>query len=145
MTSLTEELLETIADPCEPCREAVVALLEVVHDSGALKLTAQRVGCSGTEQLARRLRKHGFPSLSELRDWLWMCRVLWAHEVSRCTLEQQAFESGRDPSVLRRMVKRVANAPWSVVREKGLSGFLRSRPIRRRPCYPALVTDSSNR
>lgn len=131
---LTSEVLEALGSLCEPCAGTIVAMLSVAHLPNSLELVASAVGASGPVTLGRRLRKHGFPALSELQDRLWLCQLLWTHHSSGASLEQQAFAAGRDPSVARRMVKRVANVPWTEVSRRGLHEHLRTCPLRASPC-----------
>lgn len=113
---LERQVLVALGEPCGECAQVVLRMLEWVHEPEVFALVAREAGFSGPGQFSRHLRRHGFPPLKKLRDWLWFWKLVHDHQRNGRSLEQHAYGVGRDPTVLRRLVKRVTGRPWVEVR-----------------------------
>lgn len=120
-----DPVLAALGAPCSECARAIEVLCRAVTHQMSLDQVARAQGLTGAAQLARRMRKHGFPPLLHLRDWLWLTAAVGEYERTGQCLEGQAFAIGRDPSVLRRVVKRTAGGSWAKVRGAGFAACLR--------------------
>lgn len=121
---LVERVLETLGNPCEECARLVRGLLEYAQDRRGITHAAVALGLGNRRGLERRLRRHGFPRLRLLKDWLRLLLVVHAYEEFGISLTDQAYGSGSDPSVLYRLCQRTTGSPWTEVSRAGAHALL---------------------
>lgn len=121
---LVRRVLEALGRPCPECTRAVTIVLETPHDRAAFERAAQSLGLPSRRRLERRLRKHGFPALGRLQDWLRFLSLIDARERLGHSLHQQAFAAAIEPTVLARAVHRVTGLAWSHIKHDAVASSL---------------------
>lgn len=117
---LEHRILACFNGLCEPCEQTVRVVVGNPHDRHAFARASELLGFTNRRALVRRLRKHGFPSARRLQDWCRVLRLLEQWERHGAGLEEQAYDIGVEPGVLRRAVRRVTTVGW---REARVGGF----------------------
>lgn len=121
---LIGHVLGALGDRCEECLSAVRVMLEHAHDRRGVSNTAIGMALHDRKALERRLRRHGFPRLHGLKDWLRLLLVTWEWERHGTPLAEQAYAADSDPSGLYRLMHRVTGLPWQEARQQGFSYWL---------------------
>lgn len=121
---LERRVLEALGWPCPACARAVAIVLENPHDRHAFDRAAAALGVNSRRSLEGRMRKHGFPTLRQLQDWLRVLALLHGWEAFGHRLQQQAFNASSEPAVLWRAVHRVTGLPWSGAQKVGFATWL---------------------
>lgn len=117
-------VLEALGHPCPSCSQAVTLVLDRPHDRSAFSIAAGSLGISSRRGLERRMRKHGFPPLGRLQDWLRTLSLINGFERFGYSLQRQAFAAACEPAVLARAVHRATSLSWAEARSQGLRLWL---------------------
>lgn len=79
------------------------------------------MGFETRHQLSRWLGKHGLPTFRTLTDWARLIAALRRWQEDGSPLVRQAWDSGLEPSVCYRSIRRAAGMGWHGVRTAGLT------------------------
>jgi hypothetical protein len=119
-----EAILYQLPAACADCRKYLTRLIPYgLHEVGADQI-AKEMGFPSRAALARRLGKHGFPSLKHLRHWILFIHVMESWHSTRLPLQRWAWQNGVDPSVCYRAVRLIAGESWERARRLALSHWL---------------------
>ncbi len=107
-------------------RSLVDAMLLTRGSIGSATGVARRIGLANRFGLSRILRREGLPSLSRLSAWIAVLCWTWTWETHHESLGRLARTDDRDPAFCYRLVRRLTNKPWRVVRELGTGWVLQN-------------------
>ena len=122
--ALLDARLILLADGlCPACQVLWTVLIHQRLQDLSSANCADAMGLRNRYQLSRWLGQHHYPSFGSLVDWIKVWAWLQEWEVNVTPLAQQAWNSGVEPSVCYRTVRRVSKARWSDVCRSGLADW----------------------